>query len=324
VEKSKKKKQIRHLWEAVFDDSDRFIQLYFKQVYRDENALVVEKDGSIVSALQILPYTMTFCGKEITVAYISGACTLPTEQGKGWMSELLHQAFDEMKKRKIALSVLIPAEKSLFNYYRSYGYTETFEYSLKIYTRNEYFIPSPDRIYVQRRRKADEAIYAYFQRKTGERPIAIQHTLEDFRIILKDLKTAGGEFFVAYNSCDQPVGMAFASSPDIKANAEESSVLIKEILYDSEQVKTRLLYEITKLYDLLKAVYRIPYNNSFITYPYGMAKIIDAELLIHLWIEAHPESALSADKLRAMNIHELTRLLFAYSDRLAYMSLMLD
>jgi predicted acetyltransferase len=39
------------------------------------------------------------------------------------MGTLLQNAFEEMKKRNVAVSALIPAGRRLFDYYRSYGYT---------------------------------------------------------------------------------------------------------------------------------------------------------------------------------------------------------
>jgi GNAT superfamily N-acetyltransferase len=323
-EKKEKEKQIRRLWETVFCDSGEFIRLYFKQVYKDENVLAIEEGGKIVSALQMLPYSMTFYGTEIPVAYISGACTMPSEQGKGLMGQLLQKAVDRMKQRKAALSILIPSRKNLFNYYRAHGYTEIFEYSLQIYTRNEHTEPPQNGLLVLRIKKPDEAIYAYFERKLRERPVSVLHTYEDFTVILKDLRISNGSLFVAFDSDNRPAGMAFASSPEIKARPEDSSILIKEILYDSEPVKKRMLYEITKRCNLVKAVYRIPFSNSTVTYPYGMARAIDTERLISLWLSAHPESSLTAEDMQAMSIHALTRHLFGYSGRTAYMSLMLD
>ena len=78
-----KKQQIVNLWRTCFGDSEAFISLYFDRVYKDENAMTIEKDGKIVSALQIVPHTMTYLGTEISVGYISGACTTPEERGKG-------------------------------------------------------------------------------------------------------------------------------------------------------------------------------------------------------------------------------------------------
>ena len=48
-------------------------QLLFLIVFtRTRNAMTIEKDGKIVSALQIVPHTMTYLGTEISVGYISG------------------------------------------------------------------------------------------------------------------------------------------------------------------------------------------------------------------------------------------------------------
>lgn len=102
------KQQIIDLWRLSFNDSEEFIRLYFDRVYKEENTLVIEKNGQVVSALQMLPYTMTYYGTEISVAYISGACTLPSMRGKGLMRELLQNAFEEMKYRSVAVTAPDP------------------------------------------------------------------------------------------------------------------------------------------------------------------------------------------------------------------------
>ena len=71
-----KKQQIVNLWRTCFGDSEAFISLYFDRVYKDENAMTIEKDGKIVSALQIVPYTMTYLGTEISVAISPGCARL--------------------------------------------------------------------------------------------------------------------------------------------------------------------------------------------------------------------------------------------------------
>ena len=110
-----KKQQIVNLWRTCFGDSEAFISLYFDRVYKDENAMTIEKDGKIVSALQIVPYTMTYLGTEISVAYISGVCTAPEERGQGLMRQLLQETFEEMERREVAISALIPADPWLFD-----------------------------------------------------------------------------------------------------------------------------------------------------------------------------------------------------------------
>jgi predicted acetyltransferase len=322
VKEKTKKKQIIRLWKGAFDDSDKFIRLYFNSVYRDENAIVLEKKGKILASLQMLPYTMTFCGEEISVAYISGACTAPSEQRKGLMKQLLQNAFAEMQQRKIALTALIPAEKWLFNYYRLQEYTEVFEFSMKVYTRHEYIVPEKELTVLQAGANPGDDVYAFFNRKLRERPACILHTYDDLVIILKDLKISKGKCFVAYTLDRQPVGMAFALSPN--KNCIPESVLIKEILFENEKVRQHLLFEITKHFKAFKAIYRIPFCDSLITYPYGMARVIDAERLIRIWSKAHPESGVSVSEMERMDVKTLTSHLFDYPGKTACMSLMLD
>lgn len=76
---------------------------------------------------------MTYYGKEISVNYIYGACTLPSERGQGLMRQLIQKAFEVMESRKVALTVIIPADPWLFDYYRDLGYTEAFDYSEETY-----------------------------------------------------------------------------------------------------------------------------------------------------------------------------------------------
>jgi GNAT superfamily N-acetyltransferase len=318
-----KKEQVIGLWKDAFGDSDAFMHLYFDSVYRDENALVIEKEGKILSALQMLPYTMTFWGKEITVAYISGACTAPSEQGKGLMKQLLQEAFREMQRRDIALTALIPAEKWLFTYYRSQGYTEVFEYSLKVYTRQEYILPAKDLTVSPVEDTPDAGVYAFFDRKLRERPICMLHSQNGLDTILKDLELSGGKCFAAYSPEGRPVALAFVLPPT--AGRVPECVLIKEILFENEKARKRLLFDITKYYNVLKAVYRIPfYDGGSITYPYGMARVMDRERLIRIWMAAHPGSPVSLAEMERMNVKALTAHLFDYPNKTAYMSLMLD
>ena len=39
------KQQIIDLWRLSFNDSEEFIRLYFDRVYKEENTLVIEKNG---------------------------------------------------------------------------------------------------------------------------------------------------------------------------------------------------------------------------------------------------------------------------------------
>jgi GNAT superfamily N-acetyltransferase len=320
-----KKEQIIALWKTAFNDPDEFIHMYFERVYKDADAFVIEKNGRIVSTLQMHPYIMPFCGEDLSVGYISGACTLPSERGKGWMSKLLQNVSCEMRSRNISVAALIPAGEWLFDYYRSRGYTEVFGYSHEVYIRSEHdFIPASGPVVVHQERKPSQAFYAYFERKLRERPLCILHTYEDFAVILEDMELSGGFFFVASGLAGLPVGMAFVFPCGMDENTGKESVLFKEILYNDEQVKQHLLSVITHRLNVDKAVCRVPPTGRLQTHPYGMAQVINPVQLIDLWITAHPDSNLSVAGMRNMDIHVLTRHLLSSPERTAYMSLMLD
>ena len=290
------KKQIIDLWQTCFHDSKAFVELYFDKVYRERNTLAYEEDGKVVSALQMLPYSMTYGGKEISVAYISGASTYPAAQGKGLMQKLMGQAFEEMKRRKILVSVLIPAEEWLFRFYHKTGYAEVMFYEkvvcpLKknLYSSETYDTLQPviDRIGAEEKIVCDTSfLYAYFDRKMKERKFAVQHTREDFEVILQDLLLNGGQLFTALDVSGEIKALAFAYL------FEGNAVCIKELLSDDKEIKQQVLNELPSYYPAQTVWYK-DYANSGI--PYGMARVIDAETMLGMYASLHPNLSLNID-----------------------------
>ena len=90
------KEKVKALWKLCFDDSDQFIDMYFRLRYKSEINVVIESGNEVISALQMLPYPMSFFGKQVATSYISGACTHPDFRNRGVMRQLLSQAFARM------------------------------------------------------------------------------------------------------------------------------------------------------------------------------------------------------------------------------------
>lgn len=311
-----KKQQIINLWRVCFHDPDTFIDLFFDRVYRDENALILEKQGLVASALQLLPYTMTYYGTEIQAGYIYGACTAPAYRGQGLMRQLLHEAFEVMKSRDIALATLIPSDLSLFDYYRENGFAEAFDYTEDTYVRSRYPVQAPLLTVVPPEVPSMKLLYAYFDRKLRERPCCMLHSYEDFVTILRDLQLGGGQMLTALNIEDQIVGMIFlAPSSD--------GMYAKEILFDTPQVKELLLQEAAAQHEQIRLRYRTPPTLPSMR-SFGMARILDTPRLIRHWLSVHPDGPDTESDLQAMDIPALTQHLLDYPHRQAYMSLMLD
>lgn len=92
------REQVKKLWKLCFNDSDEFTEMYFRLRYNNEVNIAIQSGEEVIAALQILPYPMTFGGKEISTGYVSGACTHPDYRNRGAMRELLSQAFARMQQ----------------------------------------------------------------------------------------------------------------------------------------------------------------------------------------------------------------------------------
>jgi hypothetical protein len=254
------KAELALLWKEVFNDSDEFIKLFFDNVHKPENTLVIKRNSQIVSALQIIPYKVKINDLILDAAYICGVCTRKSERGRGFMSLLMNGATGLIRERGFALSFLIPAEYWLFDIYRKTGYKLDIQNPKHTIqdagTACLHVSPAIDMVPC----RSDH--YPYFNKKQMERKRCVLHDYKDFDIILQDNRTDGGNVFVAlYNHV--PAGMIFAKPSD------NETVVITEIIYDNETVKEALTNHVGKYFNAKKIKYSLPY---------GLACILDENI----------------------------------------------
>ncbi|MDR0333759.1 MAG: GNAT family N-acetyltransferase [Dysgonamonadaceae bacterium] len=170
--------QIRQMWKTVFGDSDSYIDIYFREKYRNERTLVYLEGEKAVASLQMLPYNFTFCDVEIPVAYISGVSTLPEAQKKGYMHQLLLKSFEEMAKNNISLAILVPQEAWLLEFYDKYGYAQTFDAGVE-----EVFSL---KTLLDKHLQDEESAYNEFDSQFRSQDMTVQKTFEDFQTIVEE------------------------------------------------------------------------------------------------------------------------------------------
>jgi predicted acetyltransferase len=309
------KQPLIDLLKTSFANSDDFIRLYFDRVYKEEHTLTLRENGRVISALQMLPYEMKYCGTTVPMAYVCYVCTLPSERGKGRMSQLMQQALDVMRDRKYALTTLIPASGWLFDYYERFGYARAFDYSLETHHRStaaEHGTASC-RI-VSQNDLSPDVLYAYFDRKQRERACAVLHTAYDWQTILQDCLLDGGGVSVVLRD-GKPSGMAVAVPKD------DYTVYIKEIFYDQPCIKEALVQFILTRFHRQTAEVRVPPVPSAAR-SYGMAQILDKQRMTALYLSYHPRPDTSF--LKETDNRMLTQILLQYEQRLGWMNLMLD
>ena len=112
---------IYSLWETCFPDEGGFNGYFFSHLYEPQHTLLLMQENTLCAMLQMLPYTLSVNGEPREITYIYGVCTHPAHRRRGYAAELLERSFALDKGKKRAASILIPAEKWLFEFYRPFG-----------------------------------------------------------------------------------------------------------------------------------------------------------------------------------------------------------
>ena len=116
-----KSEEARRLWQLSFGDSDEFLDRYFDRLYREEDVLLAEDEGTAIGHLQFPELALSLGEATLPAGYVLAVCTHPDHRGKGIMRPLLHEALRREKARGDVVSVLLPAEEWLYRYYSSTG-----------------------------------------------------------------------------------------------------------------------------------------------------------------------------------------------------------
>lgn len=280
-----KREKVKELWKLCFDDTEEFMNMYFRLRYNNDVNIAIQSGEEVIAALQMLPYPMTFGGKEISTAYISGACTHPDYRNRGVMHELLSQAFTRMLHKKVAISTLIPAEPWLFNYYARSGYASVFGYTEYLFKAPKAALPQGSPV-LKVIGEYKEEVYHYFNRKLRERDYCIQHTETDFRVILADLQLSGGRLFTL--SQEGAIVALAVAYPD-----SEGKWTIGELLSDSPGMNSWMLQRICEEIKIPALEVLAPPVEGQASLPLGMARIISAKAVLDLYAAAHPEFELN-------------------------------
>lgn len=306
------KEQIKRLWKTCFNDSDEFIRFFFEQIYRKENAVCIEEGGKVVSVMQILPYEMTWCNTIIPVSYVYAACTDPEMRNRGLMGRLIEKAHAQMLKRGDCMSILIPANRSLFEYYRKQGYTEVFDHS-----QSPFLIKEIATVKANILQKDDSGKwFHFFDQGLRKRPMCVLHNQADFNRLLEEFPLGGGQVIGVADDNGKPSGIAFIAN-------NNNRVIVKELIATNTNVELALLNYAALLYNTDNLYYTKPSQQPNAK-RYGMGIILNREYMIKQWLKGKADPTNTFDELMHMDIRELTYKLMNYAEREAYFSLMLD
>lgn len=120
--KENETEQMKQIWRECFQDEEEYIAFYFQKGYSKENTFICAQDGRVVSMLTMLPAVLRQQKETLQGRYVYAVATMPAYQGKGYMGKLEQYAAREVSREGAAFLVLVPAEESLFSFYKKKGY----------------------------------------------------------------------------------------------------------------------------------------------------------------------------------------------------------
>ncbi len=265
--------------------------MFFDAAYADDEALTLSDPdtGATVSSLLLLPYSMTFCGNTIGVAYIYGAGTLRKHRARGFMSKLMREALREAADRGDTFAALIPARDSLRRYYSRFGFSTVFYSRPERYTSLHRFRFSGNYLPVE----ADSpGLYSAFDRMMGERDYCIQHSRPQFLTLMEDARMSGHGFAaLADADSGQPVAMVWAA-PEIASE----TLRVKELLAIDSDAANAVLTALQQqmpgrpLTLMRQPSDSIPGGNLI---PGGMIRPVNAEEALATLAAANPKLSLT-------------------------------
>ena len=300
------KNETRVLWDKCFSEEDkRFVDFYFEKRYNENDNIFIEKDGKVISALQIISYPFSYYGKTIGCSYLSGCCTDPDYRSQGLMNDLIIKALKQAKNNGACFAALIPASESLFNYYAGTNFVTTFDYSkIRInlsqqvnettsqQVSNSVISDFQQLIANSQQPTADfYEIYEYFNNKMRARNCCIQHNEYDFKVITDDLELFDNHMLVAKYGEDI-CGLAFCYLRNgeiyIKDVFAESSAIFSDLITAAGKMAKGESQK-SKVSESVSINILVPPVAGQKTHRLGMARLIDAETMLRLYAMSHPK-----------------------------------
>lgn len=119
--KDSEKQETIPLWEQCFsEDSQSFIDYYYKEKTADNRILTLKTSGGsepeseqgnkpVVSMLHRNPYRILIQGKEQKLDYVVAVATEPSHRKKGYMRQLFQRLLNDQAAEEKAMTYLVPA-----------------------------------------------------------------------------------------------------------------------------------------------------------------------------------------------------------------------
>lgn len=224
------KNDFKKLFREAFTLDTEWTDWFMDSVFDENDMLDIKIDNKLVSALLMSRYPFAYQGTELQSAYISCVATAKSERGKGYMSALMLKALIASAERGDAFATLIPANRHLYFFYDTFGFSTVFYIDEQRYTSLHTFASSPEY-------SETDPDFNTFMRLEAMRPYGIRHDRKRFNQIIDDIRLDDG-LTIAVTDGKGEDAVAFVE------NSNEAKVL--DLLATSETAAENVLAAIRK------------------------------------------------------------------------------
>lgn len=218
---------------SVFGDNDRYIDLLFRLLYKD-NILLTEWENSVVSMAFLLPAYVLIDKVKVPITYLYACATDPHFRGKGFMRKIIEKAYCDSSRNKQAGLFLLPATDSLYDFYAESGFRNFFYYQEKKIKRpgtfNAGFSPKP----VIKKLTGRE--YYMYRSSFLKENYSIHYPQKHFELMQYDYEN-GNDGFYRVGKEDDPEGLFFM-------NRQDSVLELKELLIRENKITETALTDL--------------------------------------------------------------------------------
>lgn len=109
---------LRALWQEAFNDTDAFLDTFFKTAFHPGRCRCATKDGKVTAAL----YWFDCLHKNKPIAYIYAVATAASHRRQGLCRKLMADTHLHLAKLGYEGVILVPGRRELFDFYEKMGY----------------------------------------------------------------------------------------------------------------------------------------------------------------------------------------------------------
>ncbi|MFP4698124.1 MAG: enhanced intracellular survival protein Eis [Eubacteriales bacterium] len=275
-------KNIKELWQKLFQDSEEFIEYYFNIKVLTNEILCYKKNKKIISMIHLNPYYLSINNNKQQFAYYVGVGTDVDYQNKGYMRYIMEYSLNYLYEKGHSISILMPIDDRI---YKRFGFSFITKYYEVYLCKEDLNTIKDNRYYITSKIKEDKIadISTFYQNMMNNYQVYIERNKNYYNEILKELDSEKGIIIGSYK------GEKLAGYIMIYNNSELCE--IREIMYDNYETLEILLSYIkensnSKMIKInthrLDIRHFIPFTKNIkrIIKPYIMARIINVRKIL--------------------------------------------